>query len=156
MDEGGCIGSGGKVPWRLAADLQRFKRITMGHCLIMGRKTYESIGRPLPGRSSIVLSRKAGFQAPGCVVVNDFDQALQIPLEAGDDEVFVIGGGNVFSQALPRVDRIYLTLVHARITGDIYFPLLDPVEWIEKESLFTPADESNQFSSTFRIMQRIS
>jgi dihydrofolate reductase len=151
--ENGVIGREGGLPWRLSADLRRFKAITMGHHVIMGRKTYESIARPLPGRTMIVLSRKADFQAAqGVLVARDLPQAMH--LAADDDEVFVIGGGEVYRQALPLADRIYLAVVHTEIDGDTQFPDVDWSQWREVESTPHAADEKNEYDTTFRILER--
>ena len=117
--ENGVIGRDGDLPWHLPADLKRFKKLTLRHAVVMGRKTYqsilESLGRPLPKRRSIVLSRDPGCQASGAEIASGLDQALK--LAAGDDEIFVIGGASVFAEALPKADRLYLTRVHAEGRG---------------------------------------
>ena len=153
LDNGRVIGRDGGLPWRLSADLRRFKAITLGHHLVMGRKTYESIGRPLPGRTSIVLTRQADWSAPGVLVAADFAQALALAGE--DSQVFVIGGAAVFRVAWPRADRLYLTRVHANVAGEVQ---LDP--WIESEwrlanSESGLADERNEYPYSFEIYDRI-
>ncbi len=136
----GVIGRGNALPWRLPEDLAFFKRLTMGHPIIMGRKTYESIGKPLPGRLNIVVTRSA-FQAPGCTVVDSLEAAYRA---AGDaDEVFVIGGAQIFEAALPSADRIYLTEIESAIDGDTYFPRFDRSQWSEKELGRHGVDESH-------------
>ncbi len=121
------IGANGKLPWHLSADLKRFKAITMGKPMIMGRATYDSIGMALPGRRSIVMTRQPTFEAAGCDVVASPEQALAI---AGDlDEVMVIGGSKIYALFLPMAERIYLTRVHANIAGDTFFPDLDTKDW---------------------------
>jgi dihydrofolate reductase len=129
MDRRRVIGSEGKLPWHLPEDLKRFKTLTMGHSVIMGRKTHESIGRLLPGRRSIIVTRQPGYVQPGAVVVNSVDAALAAC--AGEDEAFVIGGGEIYVQALPHADRIYLTEVHLDTRGDTFFPPLPPGAWRE-------------------------
>lgn len=127
----GVIGAGNALPWRLPEDLKRFKALTLGHPVIMGRKTFESIGRPLPGRRNIVLSRRPEYFAAGCIVAHDLESALAA---AGDaDELFVIGGGELYREALPLADRIYLTIVHGEAQGDVLFPELPNGEFVEKE-----------------------
>jgi dihydrofolate reductase len=121
--ENGVIGVDNRLPWRLPEDLARFKRLTMGHHLIMGRKTYESIGRPLPGRTTIVLTRSAGFDVPGVLVARTLDDAFA--LAAADDEPFVCGGAEVYTHALAVCDRVYLTVVQRDYTGDAIFPGVD-------------------------------
>ena len=121
------IGVNGQLPWRLPEDLQHFKQITMGKPMIMGRATFESIGRALPGRQSIVLSRQTGFEAEGCDVVTTVEDAIKA---AGDaEEVMIIGGGEIYRQFLPQADRIYLTRVQAEVDGDTLFPEIELDEW---------------------------
>jgi dihydrofolate reductase len=129
MDAGRLIGDQDRLPWRLSADLRRFRRLTLGKPVIMGRKTFQAIGRPLDGRTNIVLSRRAGFEAAGCVVVPDLDAALA---EVGEGvEVMVIGGAEIYALALPRAERMELTLLEGRFDGDRYFPSYDPALWRE-------------------------
>lgn len=152
--ENGVIGRDGDLPWRLSSDLQRFKRITMGHHLVMGRKTYESIGRPLPGRTSVLLTRQADYRCHEEVdVVGSWEEAIAAC--KGDDEVFVIGGEQVYLQALPHADRVYLTEVHGEPEGDARFPQLDAAEWLERERQIFPSDSKNEVASTFRILDRV-
>jgi len=121
------MGRDGDLPWHLPADLKRFKKLTTGHSIIMGRKTFESIGRPLPKRRSIVLSQTPSFQPEGTEVAASLDEALK--LARTDEEVFVIGGARVFAEALPIADRLYLTRVHADIEGDVFFPEIEDKAW---------------------------
>ncbi len=154
MDENQGIGIDNRLPWRLSSDLQRFKRLTMGHCLIMGRKTHQSIGKPLPGRLNIVVSRNPNYRSEGCVVVNSLDQALQLARERGETEVFVIGGGEIFRQALPLADRIYLTQVHSRLRATAFFPKIDLTEWEEIESVDQGPGPDDQYPTTYRVLHR--
>ena len=154
MDERRGIGVDGHLPWYLSADLKRFKSLTMGHNMIMGRKTYDSIGRPLPGRTTIIVSRNPGFQPEGCLVASSFETALEFARLNHEDEVFVIGGGEIFDQAIEFADKIYLTLVHTTLETDVYFPEYTPDDWLEIESSFHGADEKNEHTSTFKILQR--
>jgi len=124
----GVIGKDGKLPWHLPEDLKRFKALTMGHHLIMGRKTWESIGRPLPGRTSVVVTRQSNYSAPGALVTHSLAAAIEAC--QGDDEIFVIGGAETYREALPRADRVYLTEVLADYAGDTWFPELGG-EWHE-------------------------
>jgi dihydrofolate reductase len=121
------IGHEGKLPWHLSADLKRFKALTMGHHIIMGRNTWESIGRPLPGRLSVVVTRNQAYTAPGATVVNSLADALLLASE--DSEAFLIGGGEMYREALPLADRIYLTELLAEYPGDVFFPPLAADEW---------------------------
>jgi dihydrofolate reductase len=125
------IGIGNRLPWRLPEDLERFKALTMGAPVIMGRRTHESIGRPLPGRRNIVVTRQRGASWAGCVVAHSLDEALAAAAAAA--EAFVIGGAELYAQALPRAGRLYLTLIDAEYPGDAWFPELDPAGWREIE-----------------------
>jgi len=151
MAENRVIGIDNGLPWTLPADLQHFKRITMGKPIVMGRKTYESLGRPLPGRDNIVVSSNREFQAPGCRVVTSLDEALA--LAAGADEVMVIGGAMLFELALPRAERLYATLVHAEPQGDTWFPAFGS-EWREVSRDVHAADERNEWPYTFLVYER--
>src|SRR5258706_16004546 len=156
MGEGGVIGSAGVLPWRLPDDLARFKRLTMGHHLIVGRRTWESIGRPLVGRSLLVVTgdpRRLTLPK-GVAAVASLDEALARAAVAGDDEAFVGGGAAVYREALPRTDRLYLTRVHAPVTGDTFFPPPDLAGWRELAREETPADERNPHATTFLVLQR--
>ena len=134
LDEGGLIGAGKRLPWRLRGDMRRFRRITMGKPLLMGRRTFESIGRPLDGRTNIVLSRRAGYEAPGCRTATSFEGALAVArVDGGTPELMVIGGAEVYALALPVADRLYFTRVQGRFEGDVYFPPYDESEWIEEQ-----------------------
>jgi dihydrofolate reductase len=119
------IGAGNQLPWRLPADLARFKRLTLGHTLVMGRKTYESIGRPLPGRTSIVITRQPGYAPAGVTVAHSVDDALAQARARGDDEVFIAGGADVYAQTMDRVQRLYLTRIAKDVPGDTRFPEVD-------------------------------
>jgi dihydrofolate reductase len=152
--ENGVIGRGGKLPWHLADDLRRFKQLTMGHTIVMGRKTWESIGRALPGRRMIVISRQAGYHVEGAQVAGSLENALQIAEAAGDDETFVIGGSEIYRLALPRVDRIHLTRVHADVAGDEYFPDFSASNWQLVESVSHAADTDNDYPFSFEIYER--
>ncbi len=128
VSENGIIGSGGTMPWHISEDLRRFKALTLGHAVIMGRKTYESIGQPLAGRQNIVITRNPDLEIEGCTMAPSLDKALE--LSAGDTERFVIGGGEIFRQALPSADRLYITHVGITADGDTTFPPIGP-EWEE-------------------------
>lgn len=130
ISENGAIGRDGSLPWRLPDELKYVKKTTMGHTLLMGRKTYESVGRPLPGRTSIVVSRNPDYNPhPEVIVVPSFDAGLEAASERGESEVFVFGGESIYAEALPQADRLYLTRVHAQVDGDAWFPAFDPADW---------------------------
>ena len=149
------IGRGGQLPWRLSADLKRFKSLTMGHHLIMGRKTFESIGRPLPGRTSIVLTRQTRTQphVPAVRTASSLDEAFE--LARGDEELFVVGGAEIYALAVPLAGRLYVTWVDADIEGDTFFPEFDWQRWqlVSEES--HPADAKNEHPFRFAIYDRI-
>lgn len=152
------IGRDNALPWRLPADLRRFKQVTMGHTLVMGRKTYDSIGRPLPGRRTVVVTRQPGWspqgakETDGVQVVPSLDDALATA--SGESEVFVAGGGEMFRAILPRADRIHLTRIDAEISGDTTFPEFDPTAWKIVEEEHHEPDAENPFPYTFQILDR--
>jgi dihydrofolate reductase len=148
----GVIGRGAEIPWRLPADQQRFKRLTMGRPIVMGRRTHESIGRALPGRRNIVVSRRPGYLAAGCETAASFEQALAL---AGEGEVFVIGGADLYRAALPLADRLYLTVVDLAPEGDVEFPPYDPGNWIEIERTEGSVDERNPYAHTYVTLDRV-
>jgi dihydrofolate reductase len=153
MDTSGVIGRDNGLPWHLPADLQHFKRTTMGKPILMGRKTYESIGRPLPGRTNIVITRDTGYRVAGCVVVHSIDAAL---VAAGDqDEIMVIGGADFYRQVLPRTDTIYLTRIHEAFDGDTCFPELNAADWREVERSDHTADAKNPHDYSFIRLDRM-
>ena len=139
----GVIGRDNALPWRIPADLAHFKKVTMGHPVVMGRRTYESIGKPLPGRKNIVVTRNPAFAAPGCTVVSSLEQAWRAAGDAG--EVCVIGGTSLFEEALPLADVIHLTEVEANVEGDAYFPAFNRQAWETREIARHPADERNDY-----------
>ena len=124
----GVIGRDNELPWRIREDLRRFKQLTLGHTLVMGRKTYDSIGRPLPGRTTVVVTRQPDWSAAGVLVAHSLDDALEL---AGSNDVYVAGGGQIYRQALPVADRLELTEVDQSPDGDVTFPCLDPGSWVE-------------------------
>ena len=153
VSENGVIGRDGRLPWKLPADLARFKAVTMGHPIIMGRKTCESIGRPLPGRRNIVVSSRHDVSPPGIEVVPSWEAALE--RVRGEPEVFVIGGAALFRKAFPDADRLYLTLVKGEIQGDTFFEFPDASHWrlVSEES--RPADPDHAFGLSFKTYERV-
>jgi dihydrofolate reductase len=148
MARNNVIGRDNGLPWRLPEDLKHFKAVTMGKPVLMGRKTYESIGRPLPGRTNLVLTRDTGWKARGVVVVHSIAEALQ------GDEVAGIGGAEIFQLLIPLAARIYLTRIEADIPGDTVFPPLDYSQWVESDSRRFAADERNAYDMTFVTLER--
>jgi dihydrofolate reductase len=152
MAQNGVIGRDNTLPWRLPEDLRRFKAITMGKSILMGRKTFESIGKPLPGRLNFVLTRNRNWHAEGVVVVGSVDEALQKVRES--DELIAIGGAEIYRLFMPFARRIYLTQVHAEVPGDTIFPDFDPTQWVDAEYSVYPADEKNAYTVTFVTLER--
>jgi dihydrofolate reductase len=154
LDEGRVIGSEGGMPWHLPADLKFFKATTMGKPIIMGRTTWESIGKPLPGRTNIVVSRDPGYQATGCRLANSLDDALALAAEESAEEAMIIGGGKIYEQVIDRTDRLYLTQISAHLVGDTKFPVIDTNDWEEVSCREHPADGDNPFDLTFLVLDR--
>jgi dihydrofolate reductase len=152
MAQNGVIGRDNTLPWRLPEDLRRFKAITMGKSILMGRKTFESIGKPLPGRLNFVLTRNRDWHADGVVVVGSVDEALQKVRES--DELIAIGGAEIYRLFMPFARRIYLTQVHAEVPGDTIFPDFDSTQWMDAEYSVHPADEKNAYAVTFVTLER--
>ncbi|MCY7350461.1 MAG: dihydrofolate reductase [Cytophagaceae bacterium] len=146
----GAIGKDNQLLWHLPADLQHFKRLTTGHAIVMGRKTYESIGRPLPNRTNIVVTRQANFRLEGCVVA----QSLEAATANLQGDAFVIVGGELYQLALPLVDKIYLTEVQAAPEGDTFFPTLNLIDWQELSRTHHPADERHAYAFDFVELER--
>ncbi|MFT7617324.1 MAG: dihydrofolate reductase [Planctomycetota bacterium] len=152
MDENNLIGKDGDLPWRLSADLKHFKRNTLGKPIVMGRKTWESIGRPLPKRPNIVVTSGKSYEAVGAIVVHSLEQAI----DACDDapEVMIIGGSSIYAAFLPTADRLYLTRVHAQLEGDTHFPAFDLTDWHELDREDHVADEKNAHDYSFLTLER--
>jgi dihydrofolate reductase len=148
----GVIGANGAIPWQLPDEQQLFKRLTMGHHIVMGRKTYESIGRLLPGRTTIIVTRQKDYAVPGAIVAHSLPDAINAA--ARDDEVFVIGGADLFREALPRADRLHLTTVDAAPTGDTFMPEIDLSEWREVTSESHAVDEKHAHSYVYTLYER--
>ncbi len=150
------IGNQGRLPWRLPADLARFKRLTTGHVVLMGRKTFHSIGGALSSRRNIVLSRDPGFAADGCTVAHSIEDALAAAGAAKDavGELFVIGGASIYELLLPRAGRLYITRIEAEVRGDAFFPPIDEKEWRIAESTHGVVDPDNPLPHTFLVYER--
>ncbi len=146
------IGAHGALPWRLPADLKRFKDLTMGKPVLMGRKTQESIGRALPGRTNIVMSRNPALSISGCTVVPSMEAALAWARDC--EEIMVIGGGSVYAATFPLAERIYLTEIHAELDGDTYFPHYDRGDWMEQSRQDFPADQTHRVAHSFSVLER--
>ncbi|MFE5430946.1 dihydrofolate reductase [Peribacillus simplex] len=153
MDQNRVIGKNNELPWHLPADLQYFKKVTMGHPIIMGRKTFESIGRVLPGRENVIVTRNQEFKAEGCVVLHDIEQ-IKTFADSRDEEVFVIGGAEIFKEILPVTDRLYITEIHETFEGDTFFPVIDENQWDKISSNSGSIDEKNRYAHDFIILQK--
>lgn len=154
LSSNNVIGRNNDLPWHLSSDLKRLKALTMGHHMIMGRRTYDSIGRPLPGRRIVVITRDEAFAPEGVEVVHSLEDAIQ--LAQGDEEPFIAGGAQIFEQAIHRADRMYLTRVHAEIEGDTWFPDFDDVsEWHLTDAEHFEADEKNDYPYSFLTYDRV-
>jgi dihydrofolate reductase len=154
-DERNLIGKDNRLPWYLPNDLKYFKNLTWGMPILMGRKTFESIGKPLPGRQSIVITRNQDWQQDGVEVVHSVEEAIGKAKEKDIKEVFVIGGAEIFTTSLQQADRIYLTRIHHTFEGDVYFPELSAEEWMLVKSHRSPKDEKNPYDHTFQVWERI-
>jgi dihydrofolate reductase len=156
LSNNNVIGRNNDVPWKLSTDLRRLKSLTMGHHIVMGRKTFDSIGRPLPGRTNVVITRNESFQAEGVVVVSSLEEATKRAEAAGDPEPFILGGAEIYRLSLHLAHRMYLTRVHADVEGDTYFPDFDDVnEWRLVDSEHFEADEKNQYPFSFLTYDRV-
>lgn len=153
--ENRVIGKDNQLIWHLPEDLKHFKLLTMGHPMIMGRKTFEAIGKPLPGRTSIIVTRQADYKAPeGCIVASSLEEALQEALYI-DEQVMVVGGAEIYQQALPLAEVVHLTLVHESFDGDVSFPELSPSEWDITTQQEHEADEKHAYPFSFFTFRRI-
>jgi len=153
FDRKGLIGSGNSLPWRIPEDLKRFKNLTSGHVVIMGRKTRESIGRFLPNRTNIVVSRQAGYQAEGCLMANSIEGALALAENA--QEVFFIGGVEVYREALKIADRMYITYINQEFSGNVYFPEFKKDEWKEISKEHLGFQDKNPYDLTFLVLEKL-
>lgn len=154
MDRRGGIGLRGGMPWHLGDDLRHFRRLTMGHHLLMGRVTYAATAGKLPGRQLIVLSRDPAFQPADAQVAGSLDAGIRLAEAAGEEELFVIGGGQVFAEALPLAERIYLTRVHAEVEADVFFPEFDESEWQLVSQRDYVASERNDYDFSVIVLER--
>lgn len=156
--ENGVIGADGDMPWKLSTDLKRFKAITMGKPMVMGRKTFDSIGKPLPGRTTIVVTRDKEWQFPGVVAVNSVENAVnvanEIAVSHGQEEICVVGGGEIYRQTMPIADALHYTIVHAEPQGDTVFPDIDPSVWKEERREEVPVGQKDSAATTYILFSR--
>ena len=153
MSKNRVIGANGTIPWHLPDELKLFKSLTMGHHILMGRKTWESIGRLLPGRTTVIVSRQPGYRVPGAIVAHTLEAAIAAC--GTDDEIFVIGGAEIFRAALPLADRLYLTIVEAEIAGDVHMPEFPQDEWREISSQRHATDERHPYAYRHAVYDRV-
>lgn len=155
MTKDRVIGKDNEIPWYMPADLAYFKKVTIGHAIIMGRNSFISIGRPLPKRTNIIITRDPFYVTSCCPVAHSIDEALQIANDQGEEEVFIIGGGQIFSQSVELWDKLYLTEVNAEVEGDVFFPEIDMSKWRLISEDVRPKDEKNIYDCTFKVYERI-
>ncbi len=153
MGRNGVIGKDNSLIWHLPADLKYFKHTTMGKPVIMGRKTFDSVGKPLPGRTNIIVTRRKDYGVPGCLTAGSVEQAIE--LVAGEPEVFIAGGGEIYRQALPLADRLYITIIDHDFDGDTFFPDISEKRWKISQEIYHPADERNKYPMLFRIYKKV-
>lgn len=157
--QNGVIGRDNGLPWRLSSDMKRFKAITMGKPIVMGRKTWDSLGRPLPGRTNIVVTRDPSFSVEGVIAARSVDEALMIAGSHASadkvDEICVIGGGEIYRQLMDRADRLHLTWVLAGVEGDAFFPAMDPKTWKEVSQEELPAGEKDNYATRYVVYERL-
>ena len=151
--ENGVIGKDNQLLWKLSSDLKRFKNTTTGHYILLGRKTFESIGKPLPNRTSLIISRNFQCDFENCFVFATINDAIVYSAQNNQDEIFVIGGGEIYKQIMPLTNTIHLTIVHTEIDGDTYFEY-DDSNWKVLHTEFIPKDEKNEFDSTYVVLER--
>lgn len=154
MGRNRVIGIKNTLPWKLPADMARFRQLTLGKPIIMGQKTFESIGKALPGRINIVLTREERFQAPSCVIARSIEQALQVAKNTDAKEVMIGGGASVYQQFLPLADRLCLTLIEGEFEGDAFFPEFNYQDWEETERVENESDKDNPYQYTFLTLQK--
>jgi len=158
MTENRVIGLDGGMPWHISEDLKYFKRVTLGAPILMGRKTFESIGRPLPGRANIIITRDISFRHDGIEVVHDLETGIKkanaLAEIDGTDEVFVIGGAQIYQLALPMADRLYITEIHTSVDGDTWFPVFDRDSWVERQREYHEPESPNGPAFSFVVLER--
>lgn len=152
MDKNRLIGQGNRLPWRLPADMKHFRRHTLGKPVLMGRKTFESIGKPLPKRTNIILTQDRDYRAEDCIITHSIEEALSTA--SGCEEIMIIGGASIYKLFLPRANRLYLTCIHDCFEGDIYFPAFDPADWQEVKRIDRRPDTKNPHPYSFLFLHR--
>jgi dihydrofolate reductase len=154
VSENNVIGKDNKLPWHLPADMKYFKNKTWAMPVVMGRKTFEALGKPLEGRTNIVITRQTNWKSDGVEIVHTIDQAIVSATKQDAKEIFIIGGAEIFQAAMPSADKIYLTLIHNNFEGDAFFPDINPEQWELKSNLDCKADEKNAYAHSFQVWER--
>ena len=154
VSKGNVIGKDNDIPWYLPADFKYFKQVTMGHHILMGRKCFESIGRPLPKRTNIVITRNPFFIGSNILVCDSIEAGIEIARSNGEEELFIIGGGLIYEQTADLWDKLYLTEVDLAVEGDVFFPAIKPEEWSELSFKYNAPDEKNEYAYTFKVFER--
>jgi dihydrofolate reductase len=157
VSKNNVIGKNNDLPWHLPNDMKYFMQTTKGHCVLMGRKNYESLPekfRPLPNRTNILITRQADFDAPGCAIFNKIEQGIAYAKEKGETELFIIGGAEIYSATLPIADKLYLTEINATIEGDTFFPQIDKTKWRETSRTLNNADDKHKFMFDFVVYEK--
>jgi dihydrofolate reductase len=155
VSRNGVIGKNNRLPWHLPADMRFFKQTTLGHPVIMGRKTYVSFGKALPGRTNLVITRQRDYTLPDAIVTHSLAEAIQKASQYDSTEIFILGGAEIYRESLPLLDRIYKTLIDAEFEGDAFFPELDAKQWTMTAADVHQADEKNKYGYTFQTWERI-
>lgn len=153
-DENNLIGKDNQLPWHLPSDMKYFKNQTWGMTVIMGRKSLDSLGKPLQGRTNIVVTRNKDWQHEGVQVAHSVEEAIALAKKTGAKEIFILGGAQIFKESMPLADRIYLTRIHHQFNGDAYFPEIQDGKWVMVKKRFCPADEKNKYDHTFQVWER--
>lgn len=148
------IGKDNEIPWYIPNDLRYFRRMTLGHHIILGRKNYESIGKPLPKRTNLIITRDTDFEAPGCLVMHNIDDAINHAKKQKEEEVFICGGGQIYAQTMDRVDKLYFTEIEAVVEGDVFFPEIDFSKWNQISIERNQADERHEYGYNFMVYER--
>ncbi|HRQ29392.1 MAG TPA: dihydrofolate reductase [Saprospiraceae bacterium] len=155
VSKNNVIGKDNKMPWHLPADLAYFKKTTLGHPVILGRKNFDSIGKPLPGRTNIIVTRDRSFACTNCTVVHSLEEALLYGFQNKEDEVFIIGGGTIYEQSMDLWDKLYLTEIDTEMDGDVFFPEIDKTKWEQISAVEKEADEKNAYNLIFKVFSRV-
>jgi len=154
LSKNGVIGHDYKMLWHMPSDFKYFKQKTLGHYILMGRKTFESLGKPLPGRPHIIVTRSKDFKYEGCIVVDSIEKGIEVARKAGEKELFIIGGGEIYKQTLPLTDLIYLTEIDVEVTGNVTYPYPDKKQWEDISRNDLPADEKNPYNYSFTVWRK--